>query len=141
MEEVVYSPEILDSNLPAVNGFFDAVSLGAMYAMLAGGGVLRDTRLLSSGTVERLAEIQNDRRDRVIMIRGQWQLGYHRLIGTNALPRAFGHFGFGGSGGWADPDHDAALAMVCNRGSGTPVGDLRLLNLTKAVAGILQRTT
>ena len=87
MEEVIYSPEILDSNLPAVNGFFDAVSLGAMYAMLAGGGALGDTRLLSPATVERLSEIQNDQRDRVIMVRMQWRLGYHRLIGTKGAAR------------------------------------------------------
>jgi CubicO group peptidase (beta-lactamase class C family) len=140
MEEVIYSPGILDSNLPAVNGFFDAVSLGAMYAMLAGGGALGDTRLLSPATVERMSEIQNDRRDRVVMLRMQWRLGYHRLVGTSAASRAFGHFGFGGSGGWADPDHDAALALVCNRGTGTPIGDLRIRNLTNAVADILVRT-
>ena len=140
MEEVIYSPEILECNMPAVNGFFDAVSLGAMYAMLAGGGALGDVRLLSTGSVERLAEIQNDQRDRVLMVRMQWRLGYHRLVGTSgALPGGFGHFGFGGSGGWADPDHDTAMAMVCNRGSGTPIGDLRMVKLTNAVADILHR--
>ena len=74
------------------------------------------------------------------MVRMQWRLGYHRLIPANAaLPGAFGHFGFGGSGGWADPHHDAAMAMVCNRGTGTPIGDLRMVSLTNAVADILQR--
>ncbi len=140
MEEVIYSPDILDANLPAVNGFFDAASLAAMYAALAGGGTLGGTRLLSAGSVKCLSEIQNDQRDRVIMVRMQWRLGYHRLIPANAaLPGAFGHFGFGGSGGWADPHHDAAMAMVCNRGTGTPIGDLRMVNLTNAVADILQR--
>ncbi len=138
MEDVIYSPDILECNMPAVNGFFDAVSLGAIYAMLAGGGALGNVRLLSKRSVERLSEIQNDQRDRVIMVRMQWRLGYHRLVGTKGgLPGAFGHFGFGGSGAWADPAHDAALAMVCNRGSGTPIGDLRIINLTNAVADIL----
>jgi CubicO group peptidase (beta-lactamase class C family) len=139
MEDVIYSPDILDCAMPAVNGFFDAVSLGAMYAMLAGGGALGDVRLLSEHSVRRLSEIQNDQRDRVIMVRMQWRLGYHRLVGTGGLPGAFGHFGLGGSGGWADPNHDAALAMVCNRGSGTPIGDLRIVKLNNAAADILRR--
>ena len=58
MEDVIYSPDILDANLPAVNGFFDAASLAAMYAALAGGGTLGGTRLLSAGSVKRLSEIQ-----------------------------------------------------------------------------------
>jgi CubicO group peptidase (beta-lactamase class C family) len=43
-------------------------------------------------------------------------------------------FGSGGSGGWADPEHDLALAMVCNRGRGTPIGDLRIVRLSQATA-------
>jgi len=59
-----------------------------------------------------------------------WRLGYHSAFTTRgAVPGAFGHFGFGGSGGWADPRRDLALAMVCNRGAGTPIGDLRMAQL------------
>ena len=50
------------------------------------------------------------------------------------FPRGYGHFGFGGSGAFADPGHDLALAMVCNRGQGTPIGDLRILRLSQATA-------
>ena len=45
---------------------------------------------------------------------------------------------FGGSGGFADPEHDLALAMVCNRGQGTPIGDLRILRLSQATARAVQ---
>ena len=31
-------------------------------------------------------------------------------------------------------EHDLALAMVCNRGGGTPIGDLRILRLSQAAA-------
>jgi CubicO group peptidase (beta-lactamase class C family) len=59
-----------------------------------------------------------------------WRLGYHSAFTTRGtVPGAFGHFGFGGSGGWADPRRDLALAMVCNRGTGTPIGDLRMAQL------------
>jgi CubicO group peptidase (beta-lactamase class C family) len=135
MEDVIVDPRLLDVAVPAMNGHFDAVSLGAMYAMLAGGGQLGGVRILSEETVRKAAEVQNDQRDRVVMMTMQWRLGYHRLpLLHKQLPLGFGHFGFGGSGGFADPGHDLALAMVCNRGRGTPMGDLRILRLGQATA-------
>jgi CubicO group peptidase (beta-lactamase class C family) len=122
-----------------MNGHFDAVSLGAMYAMLAGGGQLGGVRILSEETVRKASEIQNDQRDRVIVMTMQWRLGYHRLpILHKQFPRGYGHFGFGGSGAFADPEHNLALAMVCNRGRGTPIGDLRILRLSQAAARAIQ---
>ncbi len=139
MEDVIADPRLLDAAVPAMNGYFDAVSLAAMYAMLAGGGQLGGVRILSPETVRKACEIQNDQRDRVVMMTMQWRLGYHRLpIISKQFPRGFGHFGFGGSGGFADPGHDLALAMVCNRGQGTPIGDLRILRLSQATARAVQ---
>ena len=92
-------------------------------------------RILSPDAVRKASAVQNNQRDRVVMMTMQWRLGYHRaLFIFKQLPRAYGHFGFGGSGGWADPEHDLALAMVCNRGSGTPMGDLRIIRLSQATA-------
>lgn len=139
MEDVIVDPRLQDAAVPAMNGYFDAVSLGAMYAMLAGGGLLGGERILSEETVRKASEIQNDQRDRVIVINMQWRLGYHRLpIISKQFPRGYGHFGFGGSGAFADPGHDLALAMVCNRGQGTPIGDLRILRLSQATARAVQ---
>ena len=135
MEDIIGDPRLLDAAVPALNGHFDAVSLGAMYAMLAGGGQLGGVRILSEETVRKASQIQNSQRDRVLVTTMQWRLGYHKLLlAHKLLPRAYGHFGFAGSGGWADPEHDLALAMVCNRGRGTPVGDLRLVRLSQAAA-------
>ena len=135
MEDVLVDPRLLDASVPAMNGYFDAVSLGGMYAMLAGGGELGGVRILSEATVRKASAIQNNQPDRVVVITMQWRLGYHRTpIIARQLPRAYGHFGFGGSGAWADPEHNLALAMVCNRGGGTPIGDLRILRLSQAAA-------
>ena len=99
MEDVIVDPRLLDAAVPAMNGYFDAVSLGGMYAMLAGGGQLGGVRILSEETVRKASEIQNDQRDRVVMMTMQWRLGYHRVpIIHKQLPRGYGHFGFGGSG-------------------------------------------
>ncbi|MBV8293805.1 MAG: hypothetical protein JOY55_18705 [Mycobacterium sp.] len=54
------------------------MSLGAIYAMLAGGGQLGGVRILSEETVRKASEIQNDQRDRIFVMTMQWRLGYHR---------------------------------------------------------------
>ena len=52
-----------------------------------------------------------------------------------AGPPAFGHYGYGGSGGWADPEIGVSLGFVTNRiGSvSTPLGDFKLFRLTGLV--------
>lgn len=66
----------------------------------------------------------------------RWRLGYHSVLGGGrAAKAAFGHYGFGGSGAWADPSSGLSMAMTCNRGGGTPVGDARVVSLSRAVLG------
>ncbi|MGO8961061.1 MAG: serine hydrolase domain-containing protein [Streptosporangiaceae bacterium] len=135
IEDVLWGPELMDAEVPAVNGFFTARSLAKLYAMLAGGGVVGGARLLSPETVRRIAVVHSSGPDLVLVLPMGWRLGYHSAFTTQGTVRgAFGHFGFGGSGGWADPRRDLALAMVCNRGTGTPIGDLRMVQLGTAVA-------
>jgi CubicO group peptidase (beta-lactamase class C family) len=47
-------------------------------------------------------------------------------------PRSFGHFGMGGSMGWADPDAELALGYVMNRLDMGVAGDVRSTNLVNA---------
>ena len=64
----------------------------------------------------------------------RWRLGYHGIFTTHGIPReAFGHFGFGGSGGWADPGRELGVAFIVNRGMGTPFGDTRTARIGGAV--------
>jgi CubicO group peptidase (beta-lactamase class C family) len=61
----------------------------------------------------------------------RWRLGYHGVATSVGVPRrAFGHFGFGGSGAWADPSRELAVALVVNSGMGTPLGDLRTARIS-----------
>ncbi len=48
------------------------------------------------------------------------------------MPRAFGHFGMGGSLGWADPDAGLAFGYVMNRMSVGMAGDARGYRLVHA---------
>lgn len=133
MEDFLYDPELLDVAVPAVNGHFSARSLARMYAMISGHGEIDGVRLLSPEIVAEMGQVQHRGRDLVLVAPMHWRLGYHRVLTTRGpVNSAFGHFGFGGSGAWADPSRDLAVAMVCNRGTGTPIGDFRLLQLGTA---------
>jgi CubicO group peptidase (beta-lactamase class C family) len=124
------STDILDGPIPAVNGCFTARSLARMYAALAGGGVLDGERFLSAETLRRATEIQTTKIDTVVGFPMKWRLGYHLAATSRGIiPNGFGHFGFGGSGAWADPGNDLAVGFICNRVAGTPFGDMRFLRI------------
>jgi CubicO group peptidase (beta-lactamase class C family) len=125
------SEETLSVAIPAANGLFTARSLARMYAALAGGGQIDGVRILSPATLARATQLQKPAAKRaVIPFDMRWRLGYHGAATTRGTPRnAFGHFGFGGSGAWADPSRKLAVALIVNSGMGTPFGDLRILRI------------
>jgi CubicO group peptidase (beta-lactamase class C family) len=120
------------SQMPAVSGAFTADALARMYAALAASG----GPLLSPRTAHEAGRVQLRGADAVLGLRMRWRLGYHQAFGSGPVaPRAFGHYGYGGSGGWADPQTGLSLGFVTNRiGSvSTPLGDLNLFRLTGLV--------
>jgi CubicO group peptidase (beta-lactamase class C family) len=123
--------ETLSVAIPAANGLFTARSLAKMYAALAGGGAIDGVRLLSPETLARATELQSPVPGRVVIpFDMRWRLGYHGVLTARGVPRrAFGHFGFGGSGAWADPRRDLAVALIVNSGLGTPFGDMRIVRI------------
>lgn len=126
--------ETLRVAIPAANGLFTARSLAKMYAALAGGGEIGGVRLLSQRTLKRATQPQSAPPGRsVIPFDMRWRLGYHGVATTRGIPKhAFGHFGFGGSGAWADPPRRLAVALIVNSGHGTPFGDMRILRVSGA---------
>ena len=127
--------------IPAGNGLFTARSLAKLYATLAAGGELEGVRLLSRETIERAAELQSPTgRNSVIPFDMRWRLGYHAVVTTQGFPRqAFGHFGFGGSGAWADPSRELAVALIVNSGLGSPFGDARTARISGAALSSARR--
>jgi CubicO group peptidase (beta-lactamase class C family) len=121
------SPETLRVAIPAANGLFTARSLAKLYALLGNGGELDGVRLLSRETVAEATTLQRPTgKLSVIPFDMRWRLGYHGVATTCGFPRqAFGHFGFGGSGAWADPVTGLSVALIVNSGLGSPFGDLR----------------
>ncbi len=141
IEELDFNSEALRAaSIPALNGMFTARSLARMYACLAQGGELDGVRLLSYDTIRKASEEQNRGAGRVIPISMRWRLGYHRVFAVRArVPGGFGHFGFGGSGGWADPQRQLAVALTVNSGVGTPFGDTRIARIGGAAARCADR--
>ncbi len=126
--------------IPAANGQFTARSLARMYAMIANGGELDGVRLLSEATIREMGIVRSRKRDKVVFIPMHWRMGYHRAfsIGTSA-PAAFGHYGFGGSGGFCDPSRRLAVALTVNSGVGSAFGDARMMRMARAAIKAVDR--
>ncbi len=138
--DVFWNPRILEVPVPAANGLFTARSLARLYAALASGGTLDGVQLLSRETLRRATEIQNRTFDKVIPVRMNWRLGYHRVFTSSGdVSTGFGHFGFGGSGAWADPQRNLAVAMINNVTGGGPLGDYRMIRLGGAAVRCADR--
>ncbi|MFR9753700.1 serine hydrolase domain-containing protein [Nocardia sp. 004] len=151
-DELVHDPRVHDSVMPGWNGVFSARALARMYGALANGGVVytdrhepgfrrtgtaaveHDVRLLKPETITTIGQVQPaPSRDYVLGLPLRFTLGYHRpiLMAKQQPQNAFGHYGVGGSGAYADPDLGMSIAFVTN-GLGsmiTALGDARLARL------------
>ena len=128
------------AEIPAANGHGNARSVARVMAALAGGGALGGVRLLREATLERAISVQCSGPDLVLPIPMRWGLGFMLTqpqlpLGPN--PRAFGHGGWGGSLGIADPDAELAWAYVMNKMSPGTTGDTRAFSLAAALYGSL----
>jgi CubicO group peptidase (beta-lactamase class C family) len=132
-------PDVLAAEVPAANGVTDARSLAKMYAACIGevGGV----RLLTDESVERALGPHTEGFDTVMLdLDVQYGLGFHRPGPALKLggPRSFGHYGAGGSVGFADPDAELSFAYVMNRMALGLTGDPRTSTLIDATYAALE---
>lgn len=133
-------PAFVSACIPAANGMFTARSLAKLYAMLANGGEIDGVRILSRETVNDIMQIQNRTMGDVIPVPMHWRLGFHRIFALgHPTGHSFGHFGFGGSGAWADPVRNLSAAMTLNSGVGTPFGDARMVHITGTIVSCAER--
>ncbi|MFF9607337.1 serine hydrolase domain-containing protein [Streptomyces sp. NPDC014684] len=132
------------AEIPAANGHGTARAVAALYGVLAGRGSHGGRRVLSQRAAERVREGQGRCRDLVLgaglggeteVGLGVWLSGPHGSYGPN--PRAFGHDGFGGSCGLADPEAGVSLGYVMNRMGPHIADDPRKSALVKAVYSAL----
>lgn len=127
-------PAFWKACLPAMNGVATARSLAKLYAMLAMGGELDGVRLVSEDIIRQASEVQTRRADKVAIYPLHWKLGYHRTDASIlAVPEAFGHFGLGGAGGWANPALGLSFAFLHGASPVTILGQTRTAMMTGAV--------
>ncbi|MFJ8074508.1 serine hydrolase domain-containing protein [Streptomyces sp. NPDC096176] len=128
------------AQIPAANGHGTARAVAALYGILAGCGELDGHRVLTPAAAERVREGQGACRDLVLgagfahdteVGLGLWLSGKNGSYGPN--PRAFGHDGFGGSCGLADPEAGIAMGYVMNRMGPHIADDPRKMALIDAV--------
>ncbi|MEU3949772.1 serine hydrolase domain-containing protein [Streptomyces sp. NPDC029526] len=132
------------AEIPAANGHGTARAVADLYGVLMGRDPREGRRLLSAGAAERVREGQGPCRDLVLgagfgrdteIGLGLWLSGPHASYGPN--PRAFGHDGFGGSCGLADPEAGVSMGYVMNRMGPHIADDPRKTALIDAVHGAL----
>lgn len=121
------------AEVPAANGVGDARSLARMYAACV--GEVDGVRLLTTEQVKRATTQQTSGPNKVLMdMDVQFGLGFMVTSSLMTLggPNSFGHFGAGGSVGWADPDADFGFGYVMNRMDLGLAGDPRSYSLINA---------
>lgn len=106
------------AQMPSTNGHANARAVARIYGALACGGELDGVRLLQPKIIERARTEASSGPDFVLGRPTRFGLGFQltqpeRTLGTS--PRSFGHFGAGGSVGFADPDAGLAFAYTMNR--------------------------
>jgi CubicO group peptidase (beta-lactamase class C family) len=123
------------AEIPAANGHGNARSVARVMAALACGGALGGVHLLSEAALARATAEQCFGPDLVLGVPMRWGQGF--MLASDVLPlgpspRAFGHGGWGGSLGIADPDARVSWAYVMNQMSAGTLGDTRAFELAEA---------
>ena len=105
--------------MPSTNGHGNARAVARLYSALSTDGELDGVHILSPATIEMAIAEQVYGEDLVLQRPTRFGLGFQLTMRERPLgpyPRSFGHFGAGGSLGFADPDAQVAFAYAMNQG-------------------------
>jgi CubicO group peptidase (beta-lactamase class C family) len=130
-----------NAEIPSANGHATARAIARVFSALAAGGAVDGIRILAAETIAEATAEASSGPDFVLGRPSRFGLGFQltqpeRPLGPNA--GSFGHFGVGGSLGFADPDAGLALGYAMNR-SGPRWQNPRNRALIDAVYESLQR--
>jgi CubicO group peptidase (beta-lactamase class C family) len=123
------------AEIPAANGFATAEALARLYGALASDGRIGGRKLIgkeaiAQATAPRIANV-----DEVLGMDVRWAAGFllngMGVYGPNA--EAFGHSGWGGSFGSADPKAGIAIGYVMNQMGSQLAGDPRSVAYIDAI--------
>jgi CubicO group peptidase (beta-lactamase class C family) len=136
------------AEIPAANGIANARGLAGMYRPLALGGAYKNVRLVDEGAIPGMSAVASAGIDAFGLAPTRFALGFVKGI-DNRRQRpgdqesvllsesAFGHLGFGGSFGFADPGGRFSIGYTTNKQIAMQVLDARGQALVDAVYGSL----
>jgi len=127
------SPEVWSAQIPAANGIGNASSLARLYAATV--GEVDGVRLFGEATMRNAIEVRSSGPDQVLIFDIPFGLGFMRdsPMAKFGSPTAFGHYGAGGSVGFADHEHRLGFGYVMNKMDLGIAGDPRTAALVDAV--------
>jgi CubicO group peptidase (beta-lactamase class C family) len=108
------------AEIPSTNGHATAAGVARIYQALAAGGTVDGVTVVDRGALRAATEERVDGDDRILHRASRFGLGFQlprpeRPLGPG--PGAFGHYGAGGSLGFADPELGLAFGYVtCEMG-------------------------
>ena len=122
------------AEIPSMNGHGNARSIAKIYDIFVNDLVLEKNILLSKLSIKKCLAESTKRTDKSLMLPIRWsQVGLILrggwLFGKNK--ESFGHNGWGGSLGFADPVLGIGVAYTTNKINPTMSSDLRIINLLK----------
>ena len=122
------------AEIPSMNGHGNARSIAKIYDIFVNDLVLEKNILLSKLSIKKCLAESAKRTDKSLMLPIRWsQVGLILrggwLFGKNK--ESFGHNGWGGSLGFADPILGIGVAYTTNKINPTMNSDLRIINLLK----------
>ena len=122
------------AEIPSMNGHGNARSIAKIYDIFVNDLILEKNILLSKSSIKKCLNESASRIDQSLMLpirwsevglilRGGWLFGKHK--------ESFGHNGWGGSVGFADPLLGIGVAYTTNKINSSMSSDFRIINLLK----------
>ncbi len=124
------------AEIPSANGTTNARALARLYGALACGGEIDGVHVLNQDVLKQATAVSSIGTDTIFGFNSCIGLGFSLnrpsgLMGPNEV--AFGHAGYGGSIGFADPSTGVGFGFVTNSIPTGPAQDQRAANLIRAL--------
>ena len=115
------------AELSSANGQSTASAIARVYGALASDGKIDGKELVKPATIRAMTAVQIEGHDEVLAMPSRWGAGYILNVGGLYGPNneSFGHSGWGGSFGFADPKTGIGMAYVMNQMGPDLAGDAR----------------
>lgn len=135
---IANDPAWQTAQIPSANGFATARGIAALYESFIAARRDPPRALVSVATLDAATAVRFEGTDSVLGQPARWAAGFLRNSSGAYGPSesAFGHSGWGGSFGFADPERGWGVAYTMNRMGSDLIGDPRNSILLESLYGI-----